>query len=251
MRVYLCLLGIGFVLVLTRGDFARAETPPPTPPPAPEAAPPAPAGSAAVTPAAAAAPSEPEAAPTAPLPVKARLVGVILDTGQALLWDETLGKYALREAGEEFQGQRILAIEKDRIQLEHTTLELTGAPILSRRPPRKLPALIVTGTTEGHIEKVTPATAEPAHVSKAEPATREISRAELEGELRDFSQIARGLALEPAPAAAGRSCASPGAACSIGSGCATATLCAGSPTCRSTTSTTLPAPTRACEPVIT
>jgi hypothetical protein len=48
---------------------------------------------------------------------KGRLIGVILDTGQALLWDESVGKYALREVGEEFQGQRIIGMEKERVQL--------------------------------------------------------------------------------------------------------------------------------------
>src|SRR5215471_4125825 len=83
--------------------------------------------------------------------LKGRLVGVILDTGQALLWDETAGKYALREVGEEFQGQKIIGMEKDRVQLEHATLELSHPPVVSKKAAKKMPAMIVTMTGEPKI----------------------------------------------------------------------------------------------------
>ncbi|HJZ85443.1 MAG TPA: hypothetical protein VKN99_09750 [Polyangia bacterium] len=144
------------------------------------------------------------AAPAHGREVRGKLVGVILDTGQALLWDDVAGKYALREVGEEFQGQRIVALEKERVQLEHATLELAAAPMVVKRAAKKLPALIVTAPTEKEArvpisEPTFVAPAAPAASAKTDPAVHEIGRQQLESELRDFAALAQDLVLQPAP----------------------------------------------------
>src|SRR5439155_21734986 len=93
----------------------------------------------------------------------------ILDTGQALLWDEAAGKYALREVGEEFQGQRIIGMEKDRIQLEHATLELAHPPVVSKKAAKKMPAMIVTANGEAKMSAPIAPVA-PAAANEAPPA---------------------------------------------------------------------------------
>src|SRR5262249_13766187 len=126
---------------------------------------------------------------------------------QALLWDESAGKYALREVGEEFQGQRIIGMEKDRVQLEHATLELAHPPVVSKKAAKKMPAMIVTANGEAKmsapIAQVTPAAATapetPAPASSAsasasasakkEVITQDISRSQIEVGLADFAQL--------------------------------------------------------------
>lgn len=141
--------------------------------------------------------------------LKGRLVGVILDTGQALLWDDAAGKYALREIGEEFQGQRIIGMEKDRIQLEHATMELAHPPIVSKKAAKKMPAMVVTANGEkmnGGEAKIAlpPAPVAPAAIAEAPAAppvssasasakkeviTQDITRSTIEVGLADFAQL--------------------------------------------------------------
>jgi len=149
--------------------------------------------------------------------LKGRLVGVILDTGQALLWDEGAGKYALREVGEEFQGQRIIGMEKDRIQLEHATLELAHPPVISKKAAKKMPAMIVTANGEAKmaapIAPVAPAAANesvatppppaapvtvatPPAPQKKEVITSDIPRAQIEVGLADFQQLSEEVQLQ-------------------------------------------------------
>jgi type II secretory pathway component PulC len=154
--------------------------------------------------------------------LKGRLVGVILDTGQALLWDETAGKYALREVGEEFQGQRIIGMEKDRIQLEHATMELAHPPVVSKKAAKKMPAMIVTHTGEKMAAPLPPiasaaavqseapagppsAPAVPAAASasasasasaKKEVITHDVPRAQIEVGLADFAQLSEEVQLQ-------------------------------------------------------
>jgi type II secretory pathway component PulC len=143
-------------------------------------------------------------------PLKGRLIGVILDTGQALLWDETTSKYALREVGEEFQGQRIIGMEKDRVQLEHATLELAHPPMVSKKAAKKMPAVIVTANGDprmgavgaavtpaaaapsqppGLVEAAPPAPAPPFVPGKKEVITQDIPRSQIEVGLADFAQL--------------------------------------------------------------
>jgi len=154
------------------------------------------------------------AAPVAADELKARLVGVILDTGQALLWDEAQGKYALREIGEEFQGQRIIGMEKDRIQLEHATLELAHPPVVSKKAAKKMPAMIVTATGEAKITAPPAATsavaeappapppapviAAPAPPAKKEVITQDVSRSTIEVGLADFAALSEEVQVQKA-----------------------------------------------------
>ena len=155
--------------------------------------------------------------------LKGRLVGVILDTGQALLWDEPAGKYALREIGEEFQGQRIIGMEKDRIQLEHATMELAHPPVVSKRAAKKMPAMIVTTSGEkmnGEIKMPPPAPVAPAAAAempatppvpppaassasatasasaKKEVITQDITRSSIEVGLADFAQLSEEVSVQ-------------------------------------------------------
>ena len=151
--------------------------------------------------------------------LKGRLVGVILDTGQALLWDEAAGKYALREIGEEFQGQRIIGMEKDRIQLEHATMELAHPPIVSKKAAKKMPAMVVTANGEkmnGGEAKIAlpPAPVAPAAITEGAPApqpapapaapakkeviTQDITRSTIEVGLADFAQLSEEVSVQKA-----------------------------------------------------
>ncbi len=56
-----------------------------------------------------------EPAPEAP---RAHLVGVILSTAQALLWDEERSEYFLARVGEELRGGRIVELDADHIVLQ-------------------------------------------------------------------------------------------------------------------------------------
>lgn len=84
-----------------------------------------------------------------------RLVGVILSTRQALLWDEERSEYVLRRSGDEFAGGRIVALENDRLVIERDggreAVALSSPPIQRLRRARRLPAMIVTanGAVEG------------------------------------------------------------------------------------------------------
>jgi general secretion pathway protein C len=145
--------------------------------------------------------------------LKGRLVGVILDTGQALLWDDAAGKYALREVGEEFQGQRIIGMEKDRIQLEHATMELAHPPIVSKKAAKKMPAMVVTANGEkmngGEAKLPAPAVVAPAVIAEAPAApaapvapakkeviTQDITRSMIEVGLADFAQLSEEVSVQ-------------------------------------------------------
>jgi type II secretory pathway component PulC len=91
----------------------------------------------------------PVAAPAAPT---ARLVGVILSTSQALVWDGERGEYALKRVGEPLDGGRIVALQADRLVLERDgarmDVELGGAPFKPPvRKPRRMPAVIIGSMT--------------------------------------------------------------------------------------------------------
>lgn len=78
-----------------------------------------------------------------------RLVGVILSTSQALLWDEETGEYQLRRVGDEILGGRIVALEEDMILLERgeerEEIGIMPPPQrrIAARRSRRLPPMIV------------------------------------------------------------------------------------------------------------
>src|SRR4051812_37629013 len=104
-RIICCLFAISSTVY---GQEAEA--------PFPIAAPPAAAAPIAAPPAAAAPIAAPPAA-AAPI-MKPRLVGVILSTSQALLWDDLIGEYVLKRVGEELGDARIIALEGHRMIIE-------------------------------------------------------------------------------------------------------------------------------------
>src|SRR4051812_23160326 len=68
----------------------------------------------AATPVAAVAP----APVTTAAPRAARLVGVILSSAQALLWDEERGEYVIHKVGEDLLGGRLVELDADHIVIE-------------------------------------------------------------------------------------------------------------------------------------
>jgi len=78
----------------------------------------------AAAPAAAAAP--------APAARQARLVGVILSSAQALLWDDERGEYVLHRVGDDAFGGRLVELDADHVVIERgearEVMELTAPP---------------------------------------------------------------------------------------------------------------------------
>lgn len=88
-------------------------------------------------------------APQPEAQARTRLVGVMLSTGQALVWDEDRGEYVITRMGDELEGGKLVGIE-----LDHLVLERDGErqPIALQAPPnqrvgrkpKRMPALVVT-----------------------------------------------------------------------------------------------------------
>jgi type II secretory pathway component PulC len=115
----------------------------------------------------AATPANPQTAAIAsPAPVPGqRLVGVMLSTAQALVWDEARGEYSLKRIGDELGGARVVGIASDHIVVERdggvrVAMELSAAPAqrLFRRP-RRMPAVIIGGAESAPVAPA--ASAEP------------------------------------------------------------------------------------------
>jgi type II secretory pathway component PulC len=131
-------------------------------------------------------------------------VGVSLETGQALLFDERAGKYRIVEVGDVVAGWKIMAIQADEVVVTRGT-ERDELPIVA--PPRTITGL--PGGGAGGAAAKTPAKGrdEP----KTDPAPRPtksdaplavtVKRAELDRELGDFDKL--GKAIDVSPAAGG------------------------------------------------
>lgn len=173
--------------------------------PAPAAPPPV-----ATAPSAAPAPTPGDLAPAyAPL----ALVAVMLETGQALVWDETAGLYRLARVGETVAGWKVVTIEAARVVVVSAEArdELALAPpprrIVLGGPPAKgeraapTPVTPVPAPVTPTLPPATPAV--PAPVAPAAPLVerRTVTRAELDRELGDFDRLGR--ELDVAPAAGG------------------------------------------------
>lgn len=78
-----------------------------------------------------------------------RLVGVILSTSQALLWDDESGEYQLRRVGDELYGGQIVAMEEDVVIVERgearEEIGISSPPQrkVAARRSRRLPAMII------------------------------------------------------------------------------------------------------------
>ncbi|HWE28794.1 MAG TPA: hypothetical protein VHB97_12375, partial [Polyangia bacterium] len=95
----------------------------------------------------------PVAVAAAPV-VHARLVGVILSSAQALIWDEDRAEYVLHKVGEELAGGRIVELEADHLVVDRgetrEVLEIAAPPetrVVGRKP-RRMPAMIVTAAPD-------------------------------------------------------------------------------------------------------
>ncbi|MFI5288695.1 MAG: hypothetical protein ACHQ17_03560 [Polyangia bacterium] len=94
-----------------------------------------------------------------------KLVGVILSTSQALLWDGARGEYVIKRVGETVDGAQIVALGRDRLVLDRNgareTLALSAAPTTHAEAPRRMPAVIV-GAPNAPAPQVVASAAPPA-----------------------------------------------------------------------------------------
>jgi hypothetical protein len=83
-----------------------------------------------------------------------RLVGVVLSSAQALLWDEEAGEYVLRRVGDDALGGRIVAMEEDHLvvargeAMEEMPISAPPQRRVSQRRARKQPAVLVSVAPE-------------------------------------------------------------------------------------------------------
>jgi hypothetical protein len=100
-----------------------------------------------------------EEAVSAPAPVVAqarpRLVGVILSSAQALLWDDERGEYVIRKVGDDLPAGRIVELDADHVVLERgeqrDVVEISAPPQMkvATRRTRRMPAMIISAVTPG------------------------------------------------------------------------------------------------------
>ena len=118
----------------------------------------------------AAAPAPVAAAAAAAAPVAARparLVGVILSSAQALLWDEERGEYVLHRVGDDAFGGRLVELDADHIVIERgearEVMEIAAPPqmrVAGKRAPKRMPAMVISAVPErAQLAAATPAAA--------------------------------------------------------------------------------------------
>ena len=95
------------------------------------------------------------AAPAAPAARQARLVGVILSSAQALLWDDERGEYVLHRVGDDAFGGRLVELDADHVVIERgearEVMELTAPPqmrVAGKRAPKRMPAMVISAVPE-------------------------------------------------------------------------------------------------------
>src|SRR2546423_9359128 len=103
------------------------------------------------------------AAPVAAAPVAAatpaaraaRLVGVILSSAQALLWDDERGEYVLHRVGDDAFGGRLVELDADHVVIERgearEVMELTAPPqmrVAGKRAPKRMPAMVISAAPQ-------------------------------------------------------------------------------------------------------
>jgi hypothetical protein len=130
-------------------------------------------------------------------------VAIMLDTGQALVFDETSGKYRLVMVGDVVAGWKVVTIEATRVVVVHgeerDVLGLVVPPraiegIALPAPARLAPVQVVPAPRDAEAAEARPA---PAPITKVRPAPpaedptapRKLSRGELDRELRDFDRL--------------------------------------------------------------
>jgi type II secretory pathway component PulC len=114
---------------------------------------------------------------SAPAPAHTKVVGVILSTSQALVWDDEKGEYALRRVGELLDGAKILSLESDHVVVDRdgvrAEVEIGGAPLKApARRARRMPPVIIgsLGQSEAAAPVVVAAPAAPPAPVAAPPA---------------------------------------------------------------------------------
>jgi type II secretory pathway component PulC len=143
-------------------------------------------------------------------PLKA--VAVMIETGQALFWDQDRQEYRLARVGDEVYGWKIVTIEAGKVVVFQAgvrdELPLVGAPtpvvaLPAARPARgrkRVPAVVVAPA-----DPPAPAAASAASPTPAPPAARgpreerhAISRVDLNQELTDFDRLLSTVEVQPA-----------------------------------------------------
>ncbi len=152
----------------------------------------------------------------APLAIRPRLVGIILSTSQALLWDELGGEYVLKRVGEPLAGGRIVALDGRHLMIERAEgreqLTLSPAPLTrvaharAQIPPAVLtaPELAVAPAVSRPVVPVAIPVAPVQAQSGADPSSNsaegiQLQRSELDRELSDFASISGQVALSQTP----------------------------------------------------
>jgi type II secretory pathway component PulC len=125
------------------------------------------------------APVEPAPVPVAAPAVRpAHLVGVILSSAQALLWDDERGEYVLHRVGDDAFGGRLVELDADHVVIERgearEVMELSAPPqmrVAGKRQPKRLPAMFISAAPEREaVAAVAPApVAAPAFVAAPAP----------------------------------------------------------------------------------
>jgi hypothetical protein len=103
----------------------------------------------------AAAPVAAAAPATAAAARPARLVGVILSSAQALLWDDERGEYVLHRVGDDAFGGRLVELDADHVVIERgearEVMELSAPPqmrVAGKRAPKRMPAMVISAAPE-------------------------------------------------------------------------------------------------------
>jgi hypothetical protein len=129
------------------------------------------------------APPAPQARPPAALPAYAPLktVGIMLETQQALFWDEQVGEYKLGKLGGEVSGWRVVGIQADKVILvlgdSRDEIPLTPAPTFYRHQAKQKsvpPVILIAPPTASPpaVEPTTPTSKLPVESSSMSPPPR-------------------------------------------------------------------------------
>ena len=138
-----------------------------------------------------------------------KAVGIMLETGQALVWDEKKSEYRLVRVGEEHYGWKVVAIQRDKVVIAQADgareeLALTASPTEIRTPAppktakvkkRLAPSLVEVTPDIQPSPAATPALPPPP----VAPATRfTLSRAEVDREIADLERLMAQVEVNPA-----------------------------------------------------
>ena len=140
-----------------------------------------------------------------------KAVGIMLDTGQALLWDEKKSEYRLARVGDAQYGWKVVAIQRDKVVIAQADgareeLALSPAPTEIRtpkgpKPKKRLEPSVVDVTTElkTEVKPSAPGPVSTKALPAANPSTRfTLKRAELDREIADLDGLMAQVDVRPA-----------------------------------------------------